>query len=392
MEIPEPCRQICGHITALTGVHTALLSITARAFLTEPFQTGCAFAGNACEAFQTHLFGAYEAQRWEGKYIYYCPRGLVFAAALPYTTEAVAEHCVIAGPVIMENSSEDAFEDPLGDPDALRGVPRLSTRQVRSLCELLAAALTPFPKEAQAASAGWNSQAMMQTMYDYTRKSPPNDYPIEQERALQEHIRAGNKEAAQRLLNELLAQLYAGTGSDLARAKPRIRELLVLMNRAAIDGGADAEEIFSLCCRYEEELDSFRRIEDLNRWLGMVLHRFIGFVFDFNAIRHQNVIFKTTDYIKEHLAERISLDQAAAQVYLSKSYFCRIIKSELGCTFTEYVNRLRIERSKALLRSPQLSIAEISLAVGFDDQSYFTRIFKKQTGLSPGKFREQRGQ
>ena len=149
--------------------------------------------------------------------------------------------------------------------------------------------------------------------------------------------------------------------------------------------------MFSLCRRYDCEVDSLSHIEDLNRWLGLILHQFIGFVFDFNAIKHQNIIFKITAYIKEHLAERITLDQVATQVYLSKSYFCRIIKNELGCTFTEYVNRLRIERSKNLLRSTRMSIAEISIAVGFDDQSYFTRIFKKQTGTSPGKYREQRG-
>ena len=67
------------------------------------------------------------------------------------------------------------------------------------------------------------------------------------------------------------------------------------------------------------------------------------------------------------------------------------MKSELGCTFTEYVNRLRIERSCRLLRTTRLSVAEISLAVGFEDQSYFTRIFKKQLGQSPGKYREQGG-
>ena len=150
------------------------------------------------------------------------------------------------------------------------------------------------------------------------------------------------------------------------------------------------DEIFNLCYRYEQEVDSFTSIESLNRWIGAILHKFISFVFDLNDIKHQNVIFKTTAYIKEHLTDKLTLDQAAEQVYLSKSYFCRIIKDELGCTFTEYVNRLRIERSKTLLRSTGMPIAEIACAVGFDDQSYFTRIFKKQTGIAPGKYREQR--
>lgn len=388
METAEQCLSLCHHITTLTGVHCTLLNIITKSFQTPPFRSGCALEGGACTASCTHLFGAYEAQRWEGKYLYYCPRGLVFFAAIPYAPEAVIEHCMIAGPIMMTASSEDPFEDPLKDPESLLGIPHMTTAQVRSLSEVIAAAVSPFPKDTQPDSVLGNSAAMMQIMYDYAVDIQPKDYPIESEHQLQEYIREGNKEAAQKLMNELLAQLYVSTGNDLGRSKSRIRELLVLMNRAAIDGGADIDEIFNLCCRYELELDSFQQIEDLNRWLGMILHQFIGFVFDFNAIRHQNVIFKATAYIKEHLSERISLEQAAAQVYLSKSYFCRILKSELGCTFTEYVNRLRIERSKTLLLSSRMSISEISLDVGFEDQSYFTRIFKKRTGLSPGRYRE----
>lgn len=388
MEISENCLQLCSHITALTGAHCTLLGLLAKDFLSPPFRSGCAFEGTDCTASCTHLFGAYEAQRWDGKYIYYCPRGLLFIAALPQVPEEFNEYCLVIGPILMTNNADDPFEDPLSDPASLAGVPHMTTVQVGALCELAAAALSPFPRGRQALGG---SGAMLQTMYDYAVAPPAKDYPIESERQLQEHIREGNKDAAQKLLNELLAQLYASTGNDLSKIKPRIRELLVLMNRAAIDGGADTDEVFSLCRRYDREIDSLCHIEDLNRWLGLILHQFIGFVFDFNTIKHQNIIFKITAYIKEHLAERITLDQVAAQVYLSKSYFCRIIKSELGCTFTEYVNHLRVERSKKLLRSTRMTIADISIAVGFDDQSYFTRIFKKQTGISPGKYREQRG-
>ncbi len=388
MDIPEQCLWFCGHVTALTGVHCTLLNILTKDFAIPPFQNGCALDAGDCSASHTHLYGTYEAQRWAGKYIYYCPRGLVFCAVIPQMPGPPAEHCMIIGPVIMTNSLEDPFDDPLNDPDSLSGIPRMTTAQVHSLCELAAATLSPFPQANREESAG--SSSFMKMMYDYAVDIRPRAYPVESEHQLQEYIRTGSKSAAQKLLNELLAQLYASTGNDLDRIRPRIRELLVLMNRAAIDGGADTDEIFSLCCRYEQELDTLDSIEDLNRWLGMILHQFIGFVFDFNAIKHQNVIFKATAYMKEHMSERLSLDQVAAQVYLSKSYFCRIIKSELGCTFTEYINRLRIERSKTLLQSSQMSIAEISLAVGFDDQSYFTRIFKRQTGCSPGKFREQR--
>ena len=393
MELAERCKHLCRHITTLTGVHTTLLDLPGKIFATPPFLTDCSLGGVCCDAYTTHLYGAYEAERWDGKYIYYCPRGLVFLATPPIITGTAMEYCIVTGPIVMSNSDEDPFEDPLCDPDALAAIPRMTTAQARSLSELIAAAVGSFSLDTLPPDVdSGNQAAMLQMMYDLSSDTQSKGYPIENERQLQEHIRTGDKEAAQELLNELLVHIYSHAGNDDDRIKSRERELLVLMSRAAIDGGADVDEIFNLCYRYEREVDTFGNVEALNRWIGAILHKFISFVFDFNDIKHQNVIFKTTAYIKEHLTDKLSLDQAAEQVYLSKSYFCRIIKDELGCTFTEYVNRLRIERSKTLLRGTGMPIAEIACAVCFDDQSYFTRIFKKQTGMAPGKYREQRSQ
>lgn len=393
MELAERCKHLCRHITTLTGVHTTLLDLPGKIFATPPFLTDCSLGGVCCDAYTTHLYGAYEAERWDGKYIYYCPRGLVFLATPPIITGTAMEYCIVTGPIVMSNSDEDPFEDPLCDPDALAAIPRMTTAQARSLSELIAAAVGSFSLDTLPPDVdSGNQAAMLQMMYDLSSDTQSKGYPIENERQLQEHIRTGDKEAAQELLNELLVHIYSHAGNDYDRIKSRVRELLVLMSRAAIDGGADVDEIFNLCYRYEREVDTFGNVEALNRWIGAILHKFISFIFDFNDIKHQNVIFKTTAYIKEHLTDKLSLDQAAEQVYLSKSYFCRIIKDELGCTFTEYVNRLRIERSKTLLRGTGMPIAEIACAVGFDDQSYFTRIFKKQTGMAPGKYREQRSQ
>lgn len=392
MELSERCHHLCKHIQTLTGVHTALLDLNARQFSLPSYHTCCTLqTGADCNAYLTHLYGAYEAERWDGKYIYYCPRGLTFIATPPLISGLAMEYCIIIGPFILSNDDADPFEDLAHPPEPLDDIPRLTTAQARSLSELASAAVSSLTQEFAAPDVDSGHQAaILQMIYDLTAEEADRTYPIDTERQLQEHIRKGAKEPAQQLLNELLTRIYYLAGSDQQVIKARIRDLLVLMSRAAIDGGADTDEILSLCCRYEQEVDGISGQEALNRWISAILHRFINLVFDLNDIKHQNVIFKTTAYIKEHLTEKLTLDQAAEQVYLSKSYFCRIIKDELGCTFTEYVNRLRIERSKILLRSTGIPISEIAYAVGFDDQSYFTRIFKKQTGIAPGKYREQR--
>lgn len=388
MELSERCMHLCRHIETLTGIHTTLLDVEERSFLREPFHIGCSACN--CDAYTTHLYGTYEAERWGMKYIYYCPRGLVFIAATPAGEWESIRYSLIVGPVMMTNDTDDLFEDPMGQAETLQPVPKLTTAQTHSLCEMIAAAVASFSLAEAPPDVDSGSQAaMLQMMYDLTGKEG-SSYPIEKERLLQEHIRVGDKEAAQNLLNELLVHLYSASENNLEEIKTRMRELLVLMSRAAIDGGADMDEIFSLCRRYDQEAGSMDGIEKLNRWIGLILHKFVSFVFDFSDIKHRNTIYKTTAYIKEHLAEKLSLNQVVEQAYLSKSYFCRVIKSELGCTFTEYVNRLRIEKAKELLSNTALPIAEVAYSVGFDDQSYFTRIFKKNVGTAPCKYREVR--
>ena len=67
-------------------------------------------------------------------------------------------------------------------------------------------------------------------------------------------------------------------------------------------------------------------------------------------------------------------------VYLSPAYLSRIFKQETGVTFNEYLNRVRVNKAKELLRRRELRMTDISLAVGYEDQSYFTKVFKRVAG------------
>ena len=389
MDFQQQCLHYCNFVQTLTGTHCTLIRIPDGSFYSEPFRTVC--DNYQCNASHTHLYGAYEAERWDGKYIYYCPRGLVFIATMVHDPDNQGDLCMITGPIVMANSLDDPYEDNILSLENVEGIPRMTTQQTRALSELLRAAVGYLSQEDRAPNVDSGRQAqLLNTMYDLYSSAEAAEYPIDSERQLQQSIRAGDKEGSQRLLNVLLSGLYLACGNDLAKIKQHVHSLLVLMSRAAIDGGADVNDIFRLSQSYEPEIEKLRNLEELNRWLSMVLHRFINFVFDFNDIKHHNVIYQTTAYIKENLAEKLTLEDAAEHVSLSKSYFCRILKDELGYTFTEYVNHLRVERAKLYLRDSTMSIADIAYAVGFDDQSYFTRIFKKLTNVSPGQYRKSK--
>ena len=96
------------------------------------------------------------------------------------------------------------------------------------------------------------------------------------------------------------------------------------------------------------------------------------------------------DYIMDHLADDISMEELASVVRLSRSYFCRTFKSTTGVTPHQFQLTARIERAKTIILRSNLPLAQIALDVGFSDQAHFTRVFRKAEGISPGQWRRSR--
>ena len=94
------------------------------------------------------------------------------------------------------------------------------------------------------------------------------------------------------------------------------------------------------------------------------------------------------DYIQEHLSEKMSLSEIADYVELSEIHTSRLFKKEMDMRLTEYINTRRIEKAKELLAATDVKIKEVAEKVGIADQLYFTKVFKKETGLSPREFRK----
>jgi AraC-like DNA-binding protein/ligand-binding sensor protein len=98
-------------------------------------------------------------------------------------------------------------------------------------------------------------------------------------------------------------------------------------------------------------------------------------------------ITRAKAFIQEHLAEDITLEQAAKAAHMSKFYFCKMFHKATGVSFTEYVSRVRIEKARNLLLNPNLRISEIAYEVGFQSLTHFNRVFKKLLGQSPTEYR-----
>jgi AraC-like DNA-binding protein len=93
-------------------------------------------------------------------------------------------------------------------------------------------------------------------------------------------------------------------------------------------------------------------------------------------------------FIHKSYHRDIKVEDIANRLGLNRSYFHRIFKEYTGVTPIEYLTRVRINRAKNLLVKTNLSMSEVAHNIGIGSQQYFTYLFKKGTGMSPGKFRK----
>ncbi len=101
------------------------------------------------------------------------------------------------------------------------------------------------------------------------------------------------------------------------------------------------------------------------------------------------VILRAKEYIHEHQTENLRLGHVAKACNTSTFYFCKMFKKITGINFTDYLSRVRIEKSKNLLLNPNLRVSEIAFEVGFQSLTHFNRVFKKILGHSPTEYRAQ---
>lgn len=103
----------------------------------------------------------------------------------------------------------------------------------------------------------------------------------------------------------------------------------------------------------------------------------------------QNVEQAVKDYIREHLIENINVAEIAKTLHFNPQHLMRVFKRKTGLSIVEYMTQFRMDTAKNILRNSGLPIREIAAMVGYTDYAYFTRVFRKEVGLSPTQYRSK---
>lgn len=207
-------------------------------------------------------------------------------------------------------------------------------------------------------------------------------YPSREEHRLLECLKVGTKEG---VLTELdcfwncLCELNSDTESRLNCAVI----LYVEVCRFLLERGS----CFS--APYFEDLDSSggNISQEIRRTLTSVVLDALSLLESGDVSRIY--VNKAVQYIQAHYKENLSLDSVANEIELSSPYLSSLFSRILGTTFINYVQSVRIQKAKELLCGTTMKVYEIAYCIGYDDEKYFSQVFRKTEGITPSQFRAQ---
>ena len=214
---------------------------------------------------------------------------------------------------------------------------------------------------------------------------------LHEEPALLAAIRRGERAEARSIINRVLVGIYALGGGDTNLLKSLALELVVMMTRAAVQAGGDPAAILGLNYQSITALARIADQEALARWLCEILEQLIDAI-KVNT-RHPNSVLlaRALEFMEDHLADDLGREAVARAAGLSPGHFSHLMRAKTAWSFTELLTRLRVDRACHLLGHTDHSLARIAQDCGFSEQSYFTRVFRKRTGQTPGDYRGGRG-
>lgn len=212
------------------------------------------------------------------------------------------------------------------------------------------------------------------------------------EQTLLDMVRSGNLNYMDALSvsSSLSSGVKYASKDSLREAKSNGLVLLVLVSRAAIEGGLNPDTAYTLCDYYARRIEDTDNVAEISILCQIMLDDYIQRV---RSTKESTGISQATlnccDYISAHLSENLSIDFLASRAGYTEYYFSRKFKQETGMSIREYINQEKMHRAKILLSSTTMSILEIGTELGFGSRSYFSDTFQKMTGTSPGEYRKR---
>lgn len=335
-------------------------------------------------------------------YVFVCKAGLVkIAVSLIVGGQTVGSF--MAGPIIMGGLKESVITNVFSLNNIhfdsypkiilfLRTMKVFKPKEVSYLSTLfgncILAAITPNSDYSNINSQYKEQKRIGENLQRYKKENKMMPYPYELETLLIETVKDGDAVTSLELLKKLLSEISLIEVGDLSSIKTKVLGICTILSRAAAERSSlpvEQTESYFYDMNVLNQAVSFQELSILASNLIESIARAIA---SSNYSGSSQIIKLAIQDINENYRNKISLKTVADHLHTNPSYLSTLFKQEMGMTFTDYLNQVRINRSCELLANTNLSLVDVSFQAGFDGQSYFTKVFRKIKGATPKDYRK----
>jgi two-component system response regulator YesN len=342
-----------------------------------------------------------ESLRWGEAYISVCPLGLV-TFAVPVSLGGLISGFAIL-PQMQKEIAEDISRNLQGlgfpaAPSSLKGLRYrvLPSEELRKDAELLIDLTGKYGlSDLESIRESREKSVQQFTIADVISKARTEQRDlaaslIASQNEIIDRVVLGDLPGSREIINRFLGVIFLESGMNFAVLKVRLLELIVIISRAAIMKGINADGLLGPRYCYLTDINSTTEFDDLCWKVTKVLENFCKTVSaDINRKTWAHVT-KMKDYVKRHFSGRVTAAEVAAAAGLSVGRALHLFTREVGMPLSSYINKQRIEYAKHELENSSKSAAEIAVECGFYDQSHFTKMFLAMEKISPLRYRKRR--
>lgn len=201
-------------------------------------------------------------------------------------------------------------------------------------------------------------------------------------------VASGNQALASERLKVLLDSALSFTDTPLSPLRERLAYLNAFLSTKLLDTQVHPSYIFNQLYTFQLRIYETTQMSELSHLPYEMVRKYCLLVKNFTYDNYSYLIRSVVNYINQHLSSELSLATLAAEFDKNASYLSNEFKKEVGDTLTTYINKHRILASLRYFNTTDMSVAEVSVAVGYTDMGYFSRLFRKHVGQSPREYKK----
>lgn len=199
-------------------------------------------------------------------------------------------------------------------------------------------------------------------------------------------IEVANHKLITKIIEELCL-MFKEFKLEPADAKKALSDICVKLQMWIPEFDKSLSEIYGYDFTFTKALDMYDTLDELKNYLVEAFEKAMLNMAEFRKRKDRKSVEIIKEYIQKHYNEDVNLNKIVEVTFLSSCYVSDLFKNKTGENIIDYLTRVRIEKAKTLLKDVKIKTYEVSQMVGYEDATYFSKVFKKVVGVSPTEYR-----